>query len=106
MGNRVGNLYILNPNNLFSTCSCFSSVCNNIKLTQKDLWNFRLGHPSYVKLQILKNELKISEIFVDSLPCIVFPLAKQEHLPFVSANSLFDCLFNLMHYDICGPFTP
>ena len=69
MGNCVGNLYILNLNNLLSTSSCFSSVCNNITLTQKELWHFRLGHPSDVKLQILKNELKFSQIFVDSLPC-------------------------------------
>ena len=77
MGNHIGNLYILNPSNLFSTSSCFSSVCNNITFTQKELWNFRLGHPSNVKLQILKNELKISQIFGDSLPCNVCPLAKQ-----------------------------
>ena len=36
----VGNLYILNPNNLLSTISCFSSVCNNSYWLERNYGTF------------------------------------------------------------------
>ena len=69
MGRRHVNLYVLNSSSFslqsnFNQNSIFSgNLCNLISLFQKDLWHCRLGHPSFVKIQILRNELNINENF-------------------------------------------
>ncbi|KAL6347590.1 hypothetical protein AAG906_026116 [Vitis piasezkii] len=50
MGKRRGNLYILDPANLFP----ISGVCNNVSKKEHEVWHSHLGHPSYVRLNILK----------------------------------------------------
>ena len=78
--------------------------CNEVSLSQNDLWHFRLGHPSNVKLQTLKSELQISNGYTNCDHCSVCHYAKQKRLPFISSNNMSDSPFNLIHCDIWGPF--
>ena len=57
MGSRQGNLYVMDSTNLLSKVPKVLASCNTISLSQSELWHYRMGHPSYVKLQVLQNEL-------------------------------------------------
>ena len=74
-------------------------------MLKSDIWHFRLGHPSHVKIQILHNELHIpnslSHLFSH---CKICHMAKQKRLPFVSHNNMSTNPFDLVHIDIWGPF--
>ena len=78
--------------------------CNNLSLSQVELWHYRLGHPSHVKIQNLRNELKISSKSSFPSHCSIYDLAMQRHLPFPSFNNLFAIAFDLIHCDVWGPF--
>ena len=82
-----------------------NSICNSVSLSKKDLWHCRLGHPSFVKIHNLRNELNIKENFVlDDFHCSTCHFDKQRRLPFISSNNLCDKPFQLIHLDIWGPF--
>ena len=87
-----------------SLVSQISVHCNNVSLSSTRLWHYRLGHPPYVKLNMMSNELRISSDFEPSNHCSICPLAKQIRLPFISSNHLSSEPFNLIHLDIWGPF--
>ena len=59
MGKRRGNLYILDPANLFP----ISGVCNHVSKKEHEVWHFCLGHPSYVRLNVLKNVLHFKKTY-------------------------------------------
>ena len=99
MGGRQGNLYVMDSTNLLSKVPKVLTSCNTISLSHSELWHYRMGHPSYVKLQVLQNELQVSNVSYHSPHCSICQ-AKQHHLPFVSSNTLFASPFDLIHYDI------
>ncbi|RVX00083.1 Retrovirus-related Pol polyprotein from transposon RE1 [Vitis vinifera] len=58
MGRRQGNLYLLDSSAFRSISSVFV-VDNNTSAHVNKLWHFRLGHPSNVKLSVLKPHLQL-----------------------------------------------
>ena len=110
-GNKCGNLYYLSLNSCNSSPSCNPS-CNSFAAINKntttlsihELWHYRIGHPYFVKLNVLHDLLAISQLSNTSLHRPVCPLAKQRCLPFNSANHLSSLPFQLVHCDIWGPF--
>ena len=57
MGSCFGNLYILDPANLFPMFSRLSATCNNATKSNHQLWHSCLGHPSLVRLSQDDGEL-------------------------------------------------
>ena len=76
------------------------SPCNNVSLSQNEIWLYRLGHPSYVTLQTLKDEIEVKPNSGDSSHCLVFHLVKQCKLHFISHNYLSVLPFQLIHCDV------
>nr|CAN59936.1 hypothetical protein VITISV_001878 [Vitis vinifera] len=60
MGRRQGNLYLLDSSVFHSISSVFV-VDNNTSTHVNKLWHFRLGHPSNVKLSVLKPYLQLQK---------------------------------------------
>ena len=95
-GKKHNNLYfprlgIIVCNSMFS---CFV-------MSKSDVWNFRLGHSSPIKIQFLHNEFHIpNSLFNLSSHCQICHIAKQKHLPFVSHNHMSAKPFDLVHSDI------
>ena len=100
MSRRHGNLYFLNIVNFHSTTPQIFNPCNNVSLSQNEIWLFRLGHPSYVTLQTLKDEIEVKPNSSDSSHCLVFHLVKQCKLRFISHNYLSVLPFQLIHCDV------
>ena len=103
MGRRQGNLYLLDSSAFRSISSVFV-VDNNTSAHVNKLWHFRLGHPSNVKLSVLKPHLQLQSNGNTNLSCSICPLAKQKRLPFDCHNNLSPSPFDLIHCDIWGPF--
>ena len=78
MGRRHGNLYVLDTSS-FSLSSnfnqqsiCIGNFCNSVSLSQKNLWHCRLGHPSFVQIQSLRNRLNLKQGYdFDSLNTLI-----------------------------------
>ena len=100
MGKRKGNLYILDPTNLFP----ISGVCNHVSKKEHEVWHSRLRHLSYVRLNVLKNILHFKQLLNETPHCSIFHLAKQKRLPFPNSNSVSIFAFELLHLDIWGAF--
>ncbi|XP_019255174.1 PREDICTED: uncharacterized protein LOC109233765 [Nicotiana attenuata] len=67
------------------------------------LWHWRLGHPSIGAMQHIadvKNKLDIEQLSC----CEVRPLAKQSRLKFPVSDSSSNCVFQLLHLDVWGPY--
>lgn len=64
----------------------------------------RLGHLSFNKLKCMSDTLSFSNK-THSL-CEICPLAKQQHLPFNKSISVASEIFDLIHCDVWGPFSP
>ncbi|RVW15251.1 Retrovirus-related Pol polyprotein from transposon TNT 1-94 [Vitis vinifera] len=103
MGRRQGNLYLLDSS-VFRSISSVFVVDNNTSAHVNKLWHFRLGHPSNVKLSVLKPHLQLQSNGNTNLSCSICPLAKQKRLPFDCHNNLSPSPFDLIHCDIWGPF--
>ena len=110
MGNKFGNLYYLSLK-VSSDCnlSCITPTStvfvNTTHLSSvHELWHYRLGHPSFTKLNVLHELLDITHLSNTKLHCNVCPLAKQRCLPFVSSNNMSPLPFDLIHCDVWGPF--
>ena len=104
MGRRSGNLYVLDLANLFPTLARTSGLCNNVSKTDHELWHIRLGHSSYVRLNLLKNILNFKHVVDCSPHYSICHLAEQKRLPFPISNYVSQCPFDLLHIDICGAF--
>lgn len=68
-----------------------------------DLWHWRLGHPATTLSPQFIN-LDTSIKFLNNCTCIVCPLAKQSHLKFPSSFISTIRCFELIHFDIWGPY--
>lgn len=90
-------LYILETDAIPSTIFCGSLSVDG------DLWQQRLGHPSFAKLQHMSGILPMSRSHFSH--CEICLLAKQKRLPFLSHNHLSISPFDLIHLDIWGPFS-
>ena len=80
---KYGNLYYLS---LTSSSNCITP-CNKpvaaiptnndvTSLSDHELWHYRLGHPFFIKLNVLHDILDISHLFNTNLHCNICPLAK------------------------------
>lgn len=74
-----------------------SSVSNN-----SNLWHYRLGHPSCVKDQSIKDLFPYVHCN-KTHSCDICPIAKQKKLQFPLSTSKSSFLFQLVHFDIWGP---
>lgn len=96
-GERIGDLYILNNANHYHHC-----FVNTVSL---ETWHMRLGHPSFERLNLLKEKLNLKDIKFDKHDdCNTCHLAKQKHLSFSSNNHFSANIFDLIHCDIWGPY--
>ena len=64
----------------------------------------RLGHASDNKLHALHNYIPNVQSFYSNKNCVLCPIAKQKRLPFPSFNHVSNNAFDLIHYDVWGPF--
>ena len=95
------------PLNFSSTCNAIcntSPTNNNVSFSDHELWHYRLGYHSFVKLNVLHDVLDISHLSNTNLHCSMCPSAKQHCLLFPSSNNVSALPFKLVHYDIWGPF--
>lgn len=94
MGELHGGLYTMdNSPTTFFTAASFGS--------HFDLWHWRLGHPALT----LSPQLNNLDSSIDKCICTICPLAKQTRLKFpLSCISTVKC-FELVHFDIWGPYT-
>ena len=98
-GNKVRELYILDTGSLQSLSTAF------VNHVSTRVWHNRLGYLSFKKLNSLKIQLHCDVSNVrNGLPCYVCPLAKQQRLSFLCNNNLSEHSFNVVHYDIWGPY--
>ncbi|KAL4385154.1 hypothetical protein GQ457_15G011160 [Hibiscus cannabinus] len=98
----VNGLYELDVSGFNNVCN--SVVCNSAsKVVSVDTWHARLGHPSRQRMSCFSHMNKeISAVgFSD---CDVCHLAKQKRLSFPLSVTKSECIFDLVHMDIWGPF--
>ena len=86
-----------------------TSLCNHFatpSISKDELWHYRLGHLSHKQLQTLSQQFPtISCPNNSSIPCNVCQFAKQKCLSYKVSNSNAKCAFELVHFDIWGPFS-
>ena len=110
VGEVQNGLYLLQKSNSRTTPSLFdlASTNKNLKsalsasISNKDLsilWHFRLGHPSFHKLAVLKVVLPFISTKCTDV-CTIYPLAKQRRLSFPSHNNMSAEPFSLIHVDV------
>lgn len=105
-GRQVAGLYVLDSTSMSSTVS-FNMIpsCSSV-VVDVALWHSRLGHPSYDRVDLLKNVLGFNKRNKDdSLHCSTCHLAKQKHLPFNPQQNRSLVAFELVHTDTWGPFS-
>jgi hypothetical protein len=78
-----------------------NSISSNvsIKAISNDIWHYRLGHFSLVRLRLLHSSFPEISFNSDHV-CTVCLLAKQQQLPFATNNSISHLPFDLVHCDI------
>ncbi|WKA09208.1 hypothetical protein VitviT2T_026876 [Vitis vinifera] len=104
MGRCSGNLYVLDPTNLFPISSSVTVVCNYASKTEHELWHYRLCHLSYNRLNSLKDVLNLKQFVSHHFHCSICHLAKQKSLSFPISNTVSSSLFELLHLEIWGSF--
>lgn len=82
----------------------FSISCNKVSLNDTNLWHFRLGHPSYLKILEMKQVLPNISSSSLRTHCGTCHLAKQNKLPYNSNITFAPSPFNLLHIDVWGSF--
>ena len=98
---RQENLYFLELG-----IACCDSISSSCVMSKSDIWNFRLGHPSAVKIKLLHNELQIpSSLSTLSSHCGIYHLAKYRRLPFIFNNYMSANPFELVHIDVINIFS-
>ena len=107
------NLYLLKSSSICNSVSevsftlklVFKSFVNHVSTISKpNLWHLKLGHVSDDKLQALHHCLPNVPSSHSNKDCIVCPIAKQKRLPFPFFNHISSIAFDLIHYDVWGPF--
>jgi hypothetical protein len=76
----------------------------SVKQVSSDVWHFRLGHLSDSRLKLLSQYDSRISINTNNC-CTVYPLAKQHRLPFPVSDSISNKNFDLIHFDIWGPYS-
>jgi len=116
VGKLHNNLYLLqNSTNcksiseassiLQSIFSSFAHSVSNIHIVSKQyIWHLRLRHAFDNKLSALHNALPDVINFHSNKYCILCPIAKQKRLHFPSFNHLSNHAFDIIHFDVWGPF--
>ena len=70
-----------------------------------DLWHKRLGHPSHEVLSLLPNSLGVISYKNKDDVCDACHHTKQTRIPFFESSNKAECIFNLIHCDVWGPYT-
>ena len=104
MGRCRGNLYVLNPTNLFPIPSSVTTICNNASKTEHELWHYHLGHPFYNRLNSLKDVLNLKLFVGHPSHRLNFHLAKQKRLTFPISDTISSSPFEWLHLDIWVSF--
>ena len=104
MGRCSGNHYVLDPTDLFPIPSSVTTVCNNVSKIEHELWHFGMGHPSYNRLNSLKDVWNLKQFVGHPSHCSICHLAKQKRLSFPTSDTVSSSPFKLLHLDIWGSF--
>jgi len=94
-------LFYLNKDNFGEEKVAVNNICS---FPAAGLWHYKLGHLSNDKLELLKRQYSYVDCNKCGL-CDVCHLAKQKHLSFPVSKSITHNSFNLIHFDIWGPFS-
>ena len=102
----VGGLYYLLINQRASCQDCFSPprVNHVSSISQELLWHFRLGHPSSHHMSLISQQFPFVK-FHKIEPCDICHFARQKKLSYTTSSSRASNKFELLHFDIWGPFS-
>jgi len=108
LGEQFEGLYRLNldffASSLNKTLSINNIVVNNLTIIPSSaLWHFRLGHVSYKRLAHMP-QVYPSLSFDSNATCDICHFSRQKQLPFPLSSSVASNKFELLHFDIWGPF--
>lgn len=91
-------LYILQEEiKPLAAATVIKGKCNTI------LWHSRLGHTSMKAMQYIATLKGLADEQVQH-ECQIFPMAKQHRSIFPDSTSKTDCIFQLVHLDVWGPY--
>ncbi|KAJ0912392.1 putative RNA-directed DNA polymerase [Helianthus annuus] len=96
IGRQCDGLYFCGESHVIA---CLGS--NNVDMN--NIWHSRLGHPSEVVLNVLKNDLSLQK-FDKSIPCEICHKSKQHREPFPLSDHKTKKLGELVHLDVWGPY--
>ena len=69
-----------------------------------DLWHRWLGHLSSYRLKTLSDSSMLENFqFSSSTNCEIYHFVKQTSMPFPTSNHMSLEVFELVHFNICGP---
>ena len=110
LGKATKGLYLLHhrvpPPSVFVVSSRIFVSVPSVKFNsvQADLWNFRLGHPSYARFSLLNNLVSI--LPANKTICYdICHFSKQKRLSFPTSHHVSHCVFDLVHCDLWGAFS-
>lgn len=95
------------PRSILSDCNNFNSVCSAVNNVTTYTWHYRPSHLSVQKLEMMKDQLNLTcNGYTNkcSIPCFIYPLAKQMRVPFVSNKHLSHTTYDLIHCNTWGPY--
>ena len=69
------------------------------------LWHARLGHVSSSWVQQLASRGLLSLVSTENFDCVLCQLRKQPALPFITSESISTDIFDLIHFEVWGPFS-
>ena len=113
LGKLHSNLYLLqtleNCKSISEATTVLESVLQSFVhfvshvpiVTKPYLQHLRLGHVSDDKLHHCISDVSS---FHFNRECVVCPVTKHKRLPFPNSKHLFDHAFDLIHWDVWGPF--
>ncbi|XP_071738670.1 uncharacterized protein [Rutidosis leptorrhynchoides] len=96
IGDEQDGLYVFNKSVI--------GINNNSTACSMKLWHSRLGHPASQVLNILKDNLNISNFNNDTEPCDICHQAKQTREPFPLSEHKSLKIGDLLHLDLWGPY--
>ena len=102
----VGGLYYLLINQVagYQRLSSLPRVNHVSSISQNRLWHYRLGHPSSQRMSLISQEFPFVK-FHKVEPCDICQFARQKRLSYAVSNSRASRKFELLHFDIWGPFS-
>ena len=91
----------------YHTINCNNTIADNHPqaISSFDVWHYRLGHLSSHRLMILNEKILYLKIQLPSNhDCDIYHFAKQRRLPYSLSPNNASQIFELIHFDIWGPF--